>query len=88
VSDKDPSTYKLATFAAGRFWGVESILKGQRVIETTVGYARWNLPNPTYRDVCTGMTGHPEDVLIKYDQKGRIREVLLSIFCRAHNPTT
>jgi len=45
---------------------------GKGVIETTVGYAGGTYPNPTYRDVCTGMTGHPEDVLIKYDQKGRI----------------
>jgi methionine-S-sulfoxide reductase len=89
MSYKDTSTYELATFAAGCFWGVESIFKGAKgVIETTVGYTGGTYPNPTYREVCTGMTGHAEAVLIKYDPKVVSYEELLSIFWRARNPTT
>ena len=85
----DDSKYEMATFAAGCFWGVESIFKQQKgVIETTVGYTGGTSPNPTYRDVCTGITGHAEAVLIKYDPKIISYEDLLSLFWRMHNPTT
>jgi peptide methionine sulfoxide reductase msrA/msrB len=83
------ATYEIATFAAGCFWGVESIFKRQKgVIETTVGYTGGMHPNPTYRDVCSGMTGHAEAVLVKYDPKIISYEDLLSLFWRLHNPTT
>jgi methionine-S-sulfoxide reductase len=85
----DDSTYELATFAAGCFWGVESIFKQVNgVIETNVGYTGGNYPNPTYRDVCTGITGHAEAVLVKFDPQVVSYEELLSIFWRVHNPTT
>lgn len=86
---QDDSKYELATFAAGCFWGVESCFKQQNgVIETTVGYTGGNLSNPTYRDVCSGMTGHAEAVQVKYDPKVVSYEDLLSLFWRMHNPTT
>ena len=83
------SNYELATFAAGCFWGVESVFKQVKgVIETTVGYTGGTSPDPSYRQVCTGITGHAEAVLIKYDPKIVSYEELLSIFWRIHNPTT
>jgi methionine-S-sulfoxide reductase len=83
------SNYELATFAAGCFWGVESVFKQVKgVVETTVGYTGGTSFDPSYREVCTGITGHAEAVLIKYDPEIVSYEELLSIFWRTHNPTT
>ena len=88
-SKKDDPNYELATFAAGCFWGVESVFKQVKgVIETTVGYTGGTVPNPSYRQVCTGITGHAEAVLIKYDPRIVSYEELLSLFWRIHDPTT
>jgi peptide methionine sulfoxide reductase msrA/msrB len=88
-SKKDDSKYEIATFAAGCFWGVESIYKQVKgVIETTVGYTGGTTSNPTYRQVCTGITGHAEAVKIKYDPSIVSYEELLKIFWRTHDPTT
>lgn len=88
-SGKTNSDYELATFAAGCFWGVESLFKQVKgVLETTVGYTGGTASNPTYRQVCTGITGHAEAVQIKYDPKVVSYEELLSLFWRMHDPTT
>jgi peptide methionine sulfoxide reductase msrA/msrB len=88
-STSDESKYEMATFAAGCFWGVESIFKQQKgVIETNVGYTGGTFPNTTYRDVCTGITGHAEAVLVKYDPNIVSYQDLLSLFWRMHDPTT
>lgn len=80
---------RLATFAAGCFWGVEDILKEVKgVIETTVGYTGGNIDNPTYKLVCTGKTGHAEAVQVKYNPDEITYDELLDYFWRLHNPTT
>lgn len=78
-----------ATFGAGCFWGVEERfrrLKG--VISTTVGYSGGDFPNPTYKDVCSGKTGHAEVVQVEYDPSIISYEDLLEVFWKIHNPTT
>jgi methionine-S-sulfoxide reductase len=88
-SPKSDSNYELATFAAGCFWGVESAFKHVKgVIETTVGYTGGMVPNPSYREVCSGITGHAEAILIKYDPRIVSYQELLSLFWRIHDPTT
>ena len=78
-----------ATFAAGCFWGVESILSMiDGVFETTVGYTGGHLENPDYELVSTGQTGHAEAVQIKYDPDIISYEKLLDYFWRLHDPTT
>ncbi len=78
-----------ATFAAGCFWGVESIFSRiNGVSGTSVGYTGGDLENPDYEVVCTGQTGHAEAVQIKYDPDIISYEELLDYFWRLHNPTT
>lgn len=81
--------YEKASFAAGCFWGVEAAfreLKG--VVSTTVGYMGGHTENPTYKDVCSGRTGHAETVQIIYDPTVVTYEKLLETFWNTHDPTT
>jgi len=78
-----------ATFAAGCFWGVESIFRQIKgVTETMVGYIGGNFDYPSYEDVCSGNTGHAEAIGIEYDPSQVSYEELLMIFWSNHNPTT
>ena len=78
-----------ATFAAGCFWHVEDLFrKTDGVSETSVGYIGGTLTDPTYDDVCGGMTGHAEAVQVDYDPDIVSYEDLLNIFWNNHNPTT
>lgn len=78
-----------ATFGAGCFWGVEEVYRRlPGVISTTAGYAGGNYENPTYRDVCSGKTGHAEVVEVEYDPAQVSYEQLLDVFWNNHNPTT
>lgn len=88
-SESQEALYETAIFAAGCFWGVESLFKQVRgVVETTVGYTGGSTVNPTYRQVCSGITGHAEAVQIKFDPRVVSYQELLSVFWRMHNPTT
>jgi len=80
---------KIATFGAGCFWGVEYLFKKLNgVLATEVGYSGGDFKNPTYRDVCSGKTGHAEVVQVKYDSNRIKYEDLLNYFWRLHDPTT
>jgi peptide-methionine (S)-S-oxide reductase len=80
---------KRATFAAGCFWGVEAeFRKIPGVIEASVGYTGGTTKNPTYKEVCSGTTGHAEAVQIDYDPARVTYEQLLDAFWAMHDPTT
>jgi peptide-methionine (S)-S-oxide reductase len=80
---------ELATFGAGCFWGVEATFRNVKgVKDVTVGYLGGTMPNPTYKDVCTGRTGHAEVVQVVYDPGEVSYEKLLDVFWDNHNPTT
>jgi len=78
-----------ATFAGGCFWCTEAVyaeLKGVKSV--TSGYIGGQVPNPTYKQVCTGMTGHAEGIEIEYDPQVVSFEKLLEVFFATHDPTT
>ena len=83
-----PDGLARAVFGMGCFWGAEKKFWQQPgVYSTAVGYAGGSTPNPTYREVCTGMTGHNEVVLVVFDPKGTSYEALLKAFWENHDPT-
>ena len=85
---ENTDTYKTATFGAGCFWGVEAAFgKVNGVVSTVVGYMGGTLKNPTYKDVCTGQTGHAEVVQVTYDPSKVSYEQLLVVFWSIHDPT-
>ncbi len=83
-----PEGMETALFGLGCFWGAERKFWQQPgVFSTSVGYAAGVTPNPTYQEVCSGMTGHNEVVLVVYDPAVISYEALLKVFWESHNPT-
>ncbi|WP_430014376.1 peptide-methionine (S)-S-oxide reductase MsrA [Microcystis ichthyoblabe FBCC-A1114] len=83
-----PGGMESAMFGLGCFWGAErKFWQLEGVYTTAVGYAAGITPNPTYQEVCTGMTGHNEVVLVVYDPSVISYEQLLKVFWESHNPT-
>ncbi|MFM6189402.1 peptide-methionine (S)-S-oxide reductase MsrA [Planktothrix sp.] len=83
-----PAGLEMAMFGMGCFWGAERRFWQQDgVFSTSVGYAAGLTPNPTYEEVCSGLTGHNEVVRVVYDPKIISYEQLLKVFWESHDPT-
>jgi peptide-methionine (S)-S-oxide reductase len=83
-----PPGMEVAVFGLGCFWGAErKFWQKPGVYTTAVGYAAGFTPNPTYKEVCSGQTGHNEVVLVVFDPKLVRYEDLLQTFWESHNPT-
>ena len=83
-----PDGFRTAVFGMGCFWGVERMFwRLPGVYVTAVGYAGGTTPNPTYEEVCSGMTGQNEVVLVVYDPAATSYEHLLKTFWERHDPT-
>lgn len=81
-------SYELATFGAGCFWCVEAMFESLNGVESAVsGYSGGHTRNPSYKEVCSGNTGHAEVIQVKYDPTVITYEQLLEAFFLAHDPT-
>jgi len=86
---KKKTETKLATFGGGCFWCTEAVfLKVKGVSKVVSGYTGGAKPNPTYKEVCTGLTGHAEVIQIEFDPAQVKFEQLLDVFFHTHDPTT
>jgi peptide-methionine (S)-S-oxide reductase len=85
----DKNKLEIATLAAGCFWCIEAVLIRLKGVEKAVsGYTAGKIKNPTYREVCSGLTGHAEAVEVHFNPEVLSYEVLLKVFFSVHNPTT
>jgi len=89
-SDKvTPRNHKLATFGGGCFWCMEAVFERLEGVQSVVsGYAGGTSKTPTYKEVCSGNTGHAEVIQIEFDPEKLSYEDLLDLFWQAHDPTT
>lgn len=82
-------TIETATFGAGCFWGVEARFREQPgVVDVAAGYMGGHTERPSYRDVCSGDTGHAEVVQVEFDTEQTDYAALLRVFFDCHDPTT
>ncbi len=89
VKSPDQSSYDFALIGGGCFWCTEAVFeKLDGVVEVISGYAGGELVNPTYKEICTGETGHAEVIKIKFLPSHISYSKILETFGRAHNPTT
>lgn len=85
----DSSVLDTAYFAAGCFWCVEAIFESIEGVEEVIsGYTGGQTANPTYKEVCSGTTGHAEAIMIVYNKKSVPYDTLLSAFFSSHDPST
>src|SRR5699024_3490147 len=83
-----PEGYEQAIVAMGCFWGAERVFWQLDGVHTTaVGYVGGHTPNPTYEEVCSGLTGHTEAVLVVFDPAKVSYEQILRAFWEGHDPT-
>lgn len=88
AADAAPKTAK-ATLAGGCFWCTEAVFAELKGVKKVVsGYTNGTVPNPTYKQVCTGLTGHAEAIEVEYDPAVVSFEKLLEVFFATHDPTT
>ena len=85
----DTDDFKKATFGAGCFWCVEAVFQDLKGVQSVVsGYTGGQVENPTYREVCSGSTGHAEVAQITFNPSVISYEELLEVLWHSHNPTT
>jgi len=85
----DRDELELATLGGGCFWCTEAVFSRLRgVVSVEPGYSGGHVPNPSYEDVCTGLTGHAEVIQIRFDPKQITYEEILEVFFATHDPTT
>ncbi|PWK90763.1 peptide-methionine (S)-S-oxide reductase [Lentzea atacamensis] len=83
-----PASHRTVVFGAGCFWGAERLFwQTPGVWSTAVGYAGGTTPNPTYEEVCSGLTGHAEAVLVVFNPSELPFQALLRVFWEGHDPT-
>lgn len=89
IVDQEKSGLQLATFGNGCFWCTEAVFEELRgVKEVLSGYSGGRMADPTYKQVCTGLTGHAEVIHLRFDPKEISYGKLLEVFWRTHDPTT
>jgi len=80
---------KIATLGGGCFWCTEAVFQELKGVEKVIsGYEGGKVKNPTYREICTGMTGHAEVIQVHYDSTVVSFETILKVFFATHDPTT
>ena len=88
ITEPFPAEMEKAMFGLGCFWGAErKFWRAEGVFSTAVGYASGYTKNPSYEEVCSGLTGHNEVVLVNYNASNITYEELLKIFWESHDPT-
>jgi len=89
INDMHKTNHELATFGAGCFWCVEAVFQELKGVEKVVsGYSGGEIKNPSYKEVCSGRTGHAEVCQIYFDPAIISYETLLEVFWTTHDPTT